>query len=99
MSEQSEREARWAGCSRDEAIRQAEQFHAGQLRWMDEHDKRRAERDAALEKLRAVEALADEWQAACEHGGNGRLGLRANEYGDVFADDLRAALARAEVQP
>jgi len=53
----------------------------------------RARRDAAEAKVARVEALADEWDEANASGGNGRLGFRANEYGDVFARDLRAALS------
>jgi len=42
----------WEGCDRAEAIRQAEHHHAELLKWMDEHDRRRDERDAALADLR-----------------------------------------------
>lgn len=51
----------WGRVSRAEAIRQANEFHAGQLRWIDGHDKRRDERDALREGIRA---LADEFDTA-----------------------------------
>jgi hypothetical protein len=58
---------RWANCSRAEAIRQANEFHAAQLRWLDEHDKRRDERDdarAELDQLRPVVKAAKAWRNA-----------------------------------
>lgn len=53
---------------------------------------------AAVERIVAeqVRALADEWEEAYESGGNGRLGYHANEYGDVYAADIRARFPRAE---
>jgi hypothetical protein len=47
---------------------------------------------ALLDKVAAVEALADEWQRDHDSGGNGRHGYHATEYADYFAEDLRGAL-------
>jgi hypothetical protein len=71
----------WDGCSRADAIRQASDFHERANRWLEEHDKRRDERDEARAQVASVVELRDEADRLGHHRVNVDLLSRALNNG------------------
>jgi hypothetical protein len=62
---------RWQTCSRAEAIRQANDFHASMSYWREEHDRRRFERDEVQAEARRLRAKLLEFASAMVESADG----------------------------
>jgi hypothetical protein len=82
----------WDCVDRAEAIRQANEFHADRLKWMEDHDRRRDERDEAIAERDRLRQELD-WMAGQPQGSNPywqQRSKRVEAERDVMAEALVA---------